>query len=405
MNRLSVLVQSVCLGTLSAPLVPPVLLLSMTCLIHMQAAPANWNQFRGPNGSGVSTGCNPPLEIAADLASWRTPLPPGKSSPVLWGGRVFLTGLEGNRLATLALDARSGRVLWKRFAPEGTLERVHNANSVAASTPCADQESVYVYFGSYGLLSYDHDGHEQWKQAIPTPKSMYRVATSPILDEHRLILVLDDDEDLPGSRLSRSKVIALDTATGEPLWETPRPYNRGAWSTPMIWTHGTGTDLVVLGNGRAYGYDPTTGTERWYVNGFAREPISVPVAGNEQLYLSVSMQGGRGDVSWTRSRSGRRCWSSTGTATGGSDGTRSPSISRCLSDRNCHLSTRDSGCPCRRTRPSVGNVRENSLPGGTRTTTDSGPERNSPTTCQSVVAGPIWPRSGRVERGMSRKRT
>jgi len=96
--------------------------------------------------------------------------------------------------------------------------------------------------------------------------------------------------------LSRSKVVALDKATGEPIWETPRPYNRGAWSTPMIWKHDGGTELVVLGNGRAYGYDPNTGREVWHVSGFAREPIAVPVAGDGQLYVSVSMQGGRGDV-------------------------------------------------------------------------------------------------------------
>jgi outer membrane protein assembly factor BamB len=40
------------------------------------------------------------------------------------------------------------------------------------------------------------------------------------------------------------------------------------WSTPMIWKHDRGTDLVGLGDGRVYCYDPTTGAERWYVSGF-----------------------------------------------------------------------------------------------------------------------------------------
>jgi len=283
---------------LCSPVLPgrAAIILALGTLVYVQAAPMNWNQFRGPNGSGVATAFKPPVKIVADQATWRTPLPPGKSSPVLWGDRLFATGVEGTRLTTLALDAESGSVLWKRAAPEVQLERVHDANSVAASTPCVDDKLVVVYFGSYGLLCYDHDGHEQWKQAIPTPKSMYGVSTSPILYENLLILVLDDDANLPDSRLSRSKVIAMNKGTGEVLWETPRPYNRGAWSTPMIWQQASGTDLVVLGNGRAYGYEPTTGEGKWYVNGFAREPISVPVAGDGQLYASVSMQGGRGDV-------------------------------------------------------------------------------------------------------------
>jgi outer membrane protein assembly factor BamB len=64
----------------------------------------------------------------------------------------------------------------------------------------------------------------------------------------------------------------------------------------MTWTHGEVTDLVVLGNGRVYGYDPATGEERWFVKGFSRETIAVPVAGVGQLFVSVAMQGGRGDV-------------------------------------------------------------------------------------------------------------
>jgi outer membrane protein assembly factor BamB len=272
------------------------LLLLGVCSVFAETGSVRWNQFRGPNGAGVAAGFKPPLKIVADQAVWKTPLPPGKSSPVLWGDRIFVTGVEGDRLATLALDANSGKILWKRPAPKTPLERVHRANSVAASTPCVDEDCVYVYFGSYGLLCYDHEGHEQWKKPIPTPRSMYGVATSPILHGQRLILVLDDDANLEGSRLSRSRVIALDKTTGEPAWETPRPYNRGAWSSPMIWKHEGGTELVVLGNGRVYGYEPATGKELWHVNGFAREPIAVPVAGDGQLYVSVSMQGGRGDV-------------------------------------------------------------------------------------------------------------
>jgi len=272
------------------------LLASGLSAVLTTADSTSWNQFRGPKGSGVATTFKPPVEIVADQPAWKAPVPPGKSSPVLWRGRVFLTGVEDGRLMTLALGAKSGKVLWKRLAPEVPLERVHTANSVAASTPCADEGGVYVYFGSYGSLCYDHDGRERWRRSIPTPMNMYGVATSPILHERLLILVLDDDANLPGSQLSRSKVIALDKATGEPVWETPRPYNRGVWSTPMIWKHESGTELVVVGNGRLYGYEPETGAERWYVSGFAREPIAVPVAGDGQLYVSVSMQGGRGAV-------------------------------------------------------------------------------------------------------------
>jgi outer membrane protein assembly factor BamB len=229
-------------------------------------------------------------------AFWKTAVPPGNSSPIVMGQRLYLTGVEEERLTTVALDTGTGEILWRRQAPQVPLEPVHNVNSAAASTPCADEHSVYVYFGSYGLLCYDVDGGVRWERPIPTPKSLYGMSTSPILHGEHLILVLDDDENLPDSQFSRSRVVALDKATGRIRWETPRPYHRSAWSTPMIWRHAEGTDLVVLGNGRVCGYQPETGEEQWHVTGFAREPIAVPVAGDGHLYVSVSMQGGRGDV-------------------------------------------------------------------------------------------------------------
>jgi hypothetical protein len=101
-----------------------VILLLGACCLSADTESVNWNQFRGPNGAGIAAGFKPPLKIVADQAAWKTPLPPGKSSPVLWKDRVFLTGVEGEQLMTLALDANSGKVLWKRLAPKVQLERI-----------------------------------------------------------------------------------------------------------------------------------------------------------------------------------------------------------------------------------------------------------------------------------------
>ncbi len=263
--------------------------------VSVGAAPVHWNQFRGPNGSGAVEAFHPPAVFDGGLPAWKTAIPRASSSPVLWGDRIFLTGVENGRLVTAALDARSGNQLWKRLAPEVELAPAHRAGGNAASTPCADARRVYVYFGSYGLICYLHDGTEVWKRPIPTPRSMYGMSTSPILHAGRIILALDDDRNLPDSRLSRSRLIALDCESGEPVWETPRPYNRSGWSTPVVWRHQGGTELAVLGNGRAYGYDAATGEERWTVSGFSRETIAIPVIGDGRLYLSASRQGGAGD--------------------------------------------------------------------------------------------------------------
>jgi outer membrane protein assembly factor BamB len=254
-----------------------------------------WNQFRGVNGSGVAEACKPPVAIDTSTIAWKIDVPPGHSSPVLSRKLVVLTGVEGDRLATFAFEKRTGKLVWRKQAPKVPFEKVHRAGSPASSTPCIDDERVYVYFGSYGLLCYDHQGRDQWNLAIPTPKSLYGMSSSPIVYDDNLILVVDNDANLPNSRVSQSKIIALNKFTGELVWESPRPFHRSGWSTPTIWKHDEGQELVVLGNGRLRGYDAATGVEKWFVNGFSRETISRPIAGKNRVYASASMIGGVAD--------------------------------------------------------------------------------------------------------------
>jgi len=259
-------------------------------------ADGDWSRFRGPNGSGVAVDSRPPVKIGKELEAWRTKVPPGLSSPVLSGGRIFLTGEEDRKLLTIAFDKATGMELWRRQAPGAAEEKVHQAASRASSTPFVDEERVIAYFGSYGLLCYDHDGNEVWKREIETPQTLYGMASSPVGYGDLVIMVLDDDRNLPDSKLSRSRVVAFDKKSGKVVWETARPFCRSGWSTPIIWDHKEGKDLVVLGHGRLDGYDPLTGKGKWYTTGFSRETIAVPVADRHHVFASSSRRGGDGDL-------------------------------------------------------------------------------------------------------------
>ncbi|HEX7861107.1 MAG TPA: PQQ-binding-like beta-propeller repeat protein [Verrucomicrobiae bacterium] len=263
----------------------------LSLLLTTVAADPSWTRFRGPNGSGVALNSAPPTQITTNNLAWKISIPPGHSSPIVSGNKLFLTAFETNRLVTLAFDTRAGRLLWRRAAPEVPIEPIHDFNSPATPTPVADAERLYVYFGSYGLICYDLDGRELWTKPIPTPKNLYGSASSPILHRDLLILVLDDDANLPDSKLSRSRLVAFHKNSGELAWETPRPLHRSGWSTPVIWPHNNIKDLLVLGSGRLTAYDPATGAEKWFVTGFARETTVVPVIGRDHIYASSAMGG------------------------------------------------------------------------------------------------------------------
>src|ERR1051325_9841709 len=62
------------------------------------AAAGNWPQWRGPDGSGISTEKNLPSEWSPTRnIKWKTPIDGrSHSSPIVWGNRVFLTtAVEG----------------------------------------------------------------------------------------------------------------------------------------------------------------------------------------------------------------------------------------------------------------------------------------------------------------------
>lgn len=211
------------------------------------------------------------------------------------GAKIFLTGVENERLLTVALDRSTGEVAWRRETPLVPLESVHETSSPAAPTPLADASRVIVYFGSFGLICYDHDGVEQWARPLPTPKSLYGTATSPVAHGDAVILVIDNDANLEGSTLSRSTMLAMKKSTGETIWETARPLVRSGWSTPALINHEGRTDLVVLGTGRVAGHDPATGEELWHATGFSRETIAQPVGGDGLIFVSSSQIGGGAD--------------------------------------------------------------------------------------------------------------
>ncbi len=254
-----------------------------------------WNQFRGPNGQGYVQADRIPVQFGPETnVVWKTVVPPGHSSPVIWNDRVFLTAgdpADKKQLLTMAIDRKDGRILWRQAVQADTQGNFHPLNNPASSTPAADDKQVYVYFGTFGLICYDHAGNEVWQRKLDTPESKYGMATSPILYKDTVILVLDGDN-------GKSRLLAVHKDSGETAWEQPRSLFKAGWSTPMIFAHDHADELVALGSKRLTAYDPSSGEEIWWAGDFSDETVGVPVAGEELLFAGAAALGGRGDDKW-----------------------------------------------------------------------------------------------------------
>jgi outer membrane protein assembly factor BamB len=246
---------------------------------------SNWPQFRGPNGQGVAADRKAPAQVGAVTnLLWKIALAPGHSSPCIWGDRIFLTGLENGKLETLCLNRRDGQILWRAVAPAERLEPVHRIGSPASPTPATDGESVFIYFGSFGLISYDFSGRELWRKPLPIPMIEFGTGTSPLLAGELLVLLCDQDLD--------SFLLAVDRRTGKTVWKTERPEFRRGFSSPYLWRHDGVEEIVVTGTVWLKSYGLKDGQERWKLRGLARVANASPTSGDGLLFASSWNIGG-----------------------------------------------------------------------------------------------------------------
>jgi outer membrane protein assembly factor BamB len=244
-----------------------------------------WPQFRGPRSSGLGEG-KPPVHFGPDQnVQWKTPVGSGLSSPIIWAERVFLTEFDpaGQKLATVCIDRRTGKILWRRAVAMEKIEEVHQISSPAGPTPATDGERVYVYFGSYGLLCYDLDGNPKWERRLPLPENPYGATASPIVAGELLVLNHQGKD---------AYLLAVNRRDGRTVWRTDRSSFRFGWSTPVHWRHDGIDEIVVLGgdfepNQRLMAYDLATGAERWWVAGLPPCGKSTPVIGGGLVFLAA----------------------------------------------------------------------------------------------------------------------
>lgn len=255
-------------------------LLLSVLLLTASAAKADWPQYRGPAGTGISEGKALPTHFGEDRnLLWKRTLPPGHSSPVVAGETIFLTAYENERLLVLAMERDSGEVLWIREAPRPRRENFQRTHGPASPSPVTDGDNVYVFFGDYGALSFDGKGNERWRHPLGPFVNQNGHGSSPILAGDKLLIVCDQQV---GSFL-----IALDTETGETVWRAERPMSTRGYGTAGVFRPSQGRPQVVVpGAYRVSAYDLGTGEEVWWVNGFAWQLKCVPLFQGDTIFIN-----------------------------------------------------------------------------------------------------------------------
>ncbi len=240
-------------------------------LIAAMAAPLmanNWPNWRGPGHNGVASSKNVPTEWSSTKnLAWKIELPgKGSSTPIVWGGQVFVTcGVDGKNV--LLAYSNTGKELW-RTAVGSEIAGKHKKATGSNPSCVTDGQNIYAYFKSGDLACMEMSGKIVWQSNLQEKFGentlWWDLGTSPVLTKsHCVVAVMQSGP---------SYLAAFDKKTGKLAWKEDR--NLGApeeaaqsYSTPVVLEDKGRETLVVLGADHVTAHDAATGKELWRVGG------------------------------------------------------------------------------------------------------------------------------------------
>ncbi len=247
----------------------------------------NFPFFRGQDGRAIAGGSGYPAEWNGESGKnikWKIQVPKkGKSSPVIWGDKLFVTGAEGLLCEVYCVNKNTGEIEWSASASgimgePTTPPETDNDTGIAASTAATDGKSVCAIFANGNLICLDLSGKKKWAKNIGTPANIYGYSCSLVIYEGLLIVQFDSSD--------KVSLIGIDLDSGEVKWETLRR-GRAVWSSPVISSFNGEPQVIINGNPEVTAFEPVTGKELWSIPVLTGD-VAPSLAVNSKLVYAVT---------------------------------------------------------------------------------------------------------------------
>ncbi len=235
-----------------------------------------WPQWRGPRRDGVSleTGLLREWPEGGPAILWSvTSLGRGWSSPVISGGRLFITGDTNDVLVVQALDLQ-GRLLW-----QATNGAAWTGSWPGARAACAVRDGRVFHLNAHGrVAAFDAaTGGELWSANV-----LDRFEGRNITWALSECLLVDGPRVLVTAGGAKALMAALDVRTGATVWQSdplrlgPSPSaaqqrladpageaDGAGYASPILFRLGGRRHIVNCSSRHAFGVDADTGRLLW----------------------------------------------------------------------------------------------------------------------------------------------
>lgn len=242
-------------------------LMTFTCAVQ---AVDQWPAWRGAEQNGATSAKAPAALSLENNLAWKAELPGrGCSTPIVSGGRIFLTTEIGDEDGVLAFDL-SGKELWRATLGDLRPGRGQRVGSGANSSPVTDGKTVFAYFKSGNFAALDFEGKVLWKKNLEEQygedKLWWDKGTSPVLAGGNVVVAIMHTE-------GDSYLVSFDKKTGKEVWKTRREYETepesgDAYTTPQVVGINGVETIVSWGANHLTGHNAKNGKLLWEVDGF-----------------------------------------------------------------------------------------------------------------------------------------
>lgn len=249
------------------------------CLLatNLVAAPVSgWLAWRGPEQSGVSreTGLPNRVAMTPDSLRWVADFP-GKSTPVLANGRLYIVGFLGEgpdlQEGIACFDAETGKKLWQHLYNDYLSDTVYLR--YATASPAIDPDTGNVYLqGTQGLLAaFDRDGKLIWHHDLMESYGRLTFPNSrtavPVIDRD-LVITRGITANWGAQGAGGDRFYAFDKSSGDLVWSSSpgsQPKDN-SFSHPIFgWYKGLRVFFAAAGDGSVVCVNARTGDPLWQI--------------------------------------------------------------------------------------------------------------------------------------------
>ncbi|MEM9017043.1 MAG: PQQ-binding-like beta-propeller repeat protein [Verrucomicrobiota bacterium] len=236
----------------------------------------DWAEFRGQGSEASLTGKLPVEWSDQNGIAWQTDLSGfGQSSPVVYGGTVWVTSTAGDRKESLIVegfDLKSGeRTTHFETSTKETVEEVTKMISQGAPTPVVDELGLYAFFESGDLIALSPTGEERWRRSLVEEFGPFigghGIGSSLTQNDEHLFVLVDHD--------GPSYLLAVNKSDGNTAWKTDRE-PRVSWTSPLYFEEGGKSFLAISSNGQLAVYKATSGEMLASIDGLEGNNVPSP---------------------------------------------------------------------------------------------------------------------------------